>query len=133
MAELALFNSLTRRKEVFEPLEPGHARVYTCGPTVYSRQHVGNLRSALFADLLVRALRFVGLRVTFVINVTDVGHLTDDAIAPRLGGNIGLLATGASPGGLRLIYIHWSRPFRSPSYLSGTARAKRNVLAPKRL
>jgi cysteinyl-tRNA synthetase len=79
VAELALFNSLTRRKEVFEPMEPGHARVYTCGPTVYSRQHVGNLRSALFADLLVRALRFVGLRVTHVINVTDVGHLTDDA------------------------------------------------------
>ena len=79
MVELVLFNSLTRRKEVFEPLEPGHARVYTCGPTVYSRQHIGNLRSVLFADLLVRALRFVGLRVTHVINVTDVGHLTDDA------------------------------------------------------
>ncbi len=79
MAELVLFNSLGRRKQVFEPLEPGHARVYTCGPTVYSRQHIGNLRSALFADLLVRALRLAGLRVTHVINVTDVGHLTDDA------------------------------------------------------
>jgi cysteinyl-tRNA synthetase len=78
VAELALFNSLTRRKELFEPIEPGHARAYTCGPTVYSRQHIGNLRSALFVDLLVRALRLVGLRVTSVINVTDVGHLTDD-------------------------------------------------------
>ncbi|HET6304753.1 MAG TPA: cysteine--tRNA ligase [Myxococcota bacterium] len=79
MAELVLFNSLGRRKQVFEPIEPGHARVYTCGPTVYSRQHIGNLRSVLFADLLVRGLRLVGLRVTHVINVTDVGHLTDDA------------------------------------------------------
>jgi cysteinyl-tRNA synthetase len=76
--ELVLYNTRTRRKERFVPLEPGRARVYSCGPTVYSRQHIGNLRPYLFADLLVRALRLAGLAVTHVINVTDVGHLTQD-------------------------------------------------------
>jgi cysteinyl-tRNA synthetase len=78
VGELRLYNTRTRRKEVFEPLEHGHARVYTCGPTVYSPQHIGNMRPNLFADLLKRALLAQGLRVTHVINVTDVGHLTDD-------------------------------------------------------
>jgi len=81
VSALELYNSRTRRQERFEPLEPGHARVYTCGPTVYSPQHVGNMRPNVFADLLKRALRLEGLRVTHVINVTDVGHLTDDADA----------------------------------------------------
>jgi cysteinyl-tRNA synthetase len=80
-AALELYNSRTRRKERFEPLEPGHARVYTCGPTVYSAQHVGNMRANVFADLLKRALLLEGLRVTHVVNITDVGHLTDDADA----------------------------------------------------
>ncbi len=78
---LQLFNSRTRQKETFAPLEPGHARVYSCGPTVYSPQHIGNMRANLFADLLKRALLAEGLRVTHVINITDVGHLTDDADA----------------------------------------------------
>ena len=78
---LQLFNSRTRQKEPFVPLEPGHARVYSCGPTVYSAQHIGNMRANLFADLLKRALLAEGLRVTHVINITDVGHLTDDADA----------------------------------------------------
>jgi len=76
-----LYNSRTQREEPFVPLEPGHARVYSCGPTVYSAQHVGNMRANVFADLLKRALLLEGLRVTHVINVTDVGHLTDDADA----------------------------------------------------
>jgi cysteinyl-tRNA synthetase len=78
---LVLFDTRTREKRPFEPLEPGHARVYSCGPTVYSAQHIGNLRPYLFADLLKRALLAEGLRVTHVINITDVGHLTDDADA----------------------------------------------------
>ncbi len=76
---LFLYNSRTRRKERFEPIHPGEARVYSCGPTVYSPQHIGNLRPYLFADILVRALRAHDLRVLHVINITDVGHLTDDA------------------------------------------------------
>ena len=78
MTELTLYDTRTREKRPFEPLEPGHARVYTCGPTVYSPQHLGNMRPNLFADLLVRALLAAGLEVTHVINVTDVGHLTQD-------------------------------------------------------
>ena len=81
MSGLALYNSRTRGKEPFEPREPGRASVYSCGPTVYSRQHIGNLRPYLFADLLRRALAAQGLAVRHVINVTDVGHLIGDADA----------------------------------------------------
>jgi len=78
---LRLFNSLTRQIEPFEPVHPGEARVYTCGPTVYNYPHVGNMRAYVFADTLGRTLSFKGYRLTHVINITDVGHLTDDADA----------------------------------------------------
>jgi len=81
MGELRFYNTRTRRKEAFRPLEPGRVGIYSCGPTVYSAQHLGNLRPYLFADLLKRTLLEEGYRVTHVINVTDVGHLTDDADA----------------------------------------------------
>ncbi len=81
MEGLVLYNTRTRRKEAFTPLDPGHVRMYSCGPTVYSAQHIGNLRPYLFADLLRRVLEADGYRVTHVINITDVGHLTDDADA----------------------------------------------------
>jgi cysteinyl-tRNA synthetase len=80
-APLTLFNSLTRRAEPFEPVHPGEARVYTCGPTVYNYPHIGNMRAYVFADVLGRTLSFKGYRLTHVINITDVGHLTDDADA----------------------------------------------------
>ncbi len=79
MTQLRLYNTLTRTKEEFAPLESGAVRVYTCGPTVYSRQHIGNLRTYVFSDLLVRGLRLFGFEVKQVINITDVGHLTDDS------------------------------------------------------
>ena len=79
MSELCLYNTLSRSKECFEPLDGKVARIYSCGPTVYAQQHLGNLRAYLFADLLKRALRFSGFDVRHVINITDVGHLTDDA------------------------------------------------------
>ncbi|SFF99465.1 cysteinyl-tRNA synthetase [Novosphingobium sp. CF614] len=78
---LTLFNSLTRRLEPFQPVHPGEARVYTCGPTVYNYPHIGNMRAYVFADVLGRTLSFKGYRLTHVINITDVGHLTDDADA----------------------------------------------------
>ncbi len=81
MSGLVLYNTLGRRKQPFEPLVPGQVRVYSCGPTVYSPQHIGNLRPYLFADLLRRTLELEGYAVTHVINITDVGHLTDDADA----------------------------------------------------
>jgi cysteinyl-tRNA synthetase len=77
--ELTLFNSLTRRAEPFQPVHPGEARVYTCGPTVYNYPHIGNMRAYIFADVLGRTLSFKGYKLTHVINITDVGHLTDDA------------------------------------------------------
>ena len=76
---LKLFNSLTRAIEVFEPVHPGEARVYSCGPTVYNYQHIGNMRAYVFADTLGRVLQWKGYRLTHVINITDVGHLTSDA------------------------------------------------------
>jgi cysteinyl-tRNA synthetase len=78
-AELRLFNSLTRAIEPFQPIHPGEARVYTCGPTVYNFQHIGNMRAYVFADTLGRVLSFKGLKLRHVINITDVGHLTSDA------------------------------------------------------
>ena len=81
MSELKLFNSLTRELETFEPIHEGEARVYTCGPTVYNYQHIGNMRAYVFADTLGRALSFKGYKLTQVINITDVGHLTSDADA----------------------------------------------------
>lgn len=77
--ELTLFNSLTRRAEPFVPVHEGEARVYTCGPTVYNYPHIGNMRAYVFADVLGRTLSFKGYKLTHVINITDVGHLTDDA------------------------------------------------------
>lgn len=73
-------NSLTRNLEEFHPLEPGKVRMYNCGPTVYSHVHIGNFRSFLFADVLRRFLEFRGFEVTQVMNITDVGHLTQDDI-----------------------------------------------------
>ncbi len=78
---LKLFNSLTRTLEPFTPVHEGEARVYTCGPTVYNYQHIGNMRAYVFADLLGRTLSWKGLKLTHVINITDVGHLTSDADA----------------------------------------------------
>jgi len=77
--ELRLYNTLTRRKEDFKPIEPGKVRMYTCGPTVYNYAHIGNLRSYIFADILRRTLEYAGYEVKQVMNVTDVGHLTSDS------------------------------------------------------
>ncbi|GGD67865.1 cysteine--tRNA ligase [Croceicoccus mobilis] len=78
-APLTLFNSLTRQPEAFVPVHSGEARVYSCGPTVYNYPHIGNMRAYVFADLLGRVLTWKGYKLTHVINITDVGHLTDDA------------------------------------------------------
>jgi cysteinyl-tRNA synthetase len=74
-----VYDTLTKAKRPLETIEPGVVRMYNCGPTVYGRVHIGNLRSFLFADTLRRWLECKGLRVHQVMNVTDVGHLLDDA------------------------------------------------------
>src|SRR4051812_15595619 len=72
MSDLKLFNTLSREKELFVPLVPGEVRMYSCGPTVYNHPHIGNLRTFLWSDLLRRYLEFRGLRVTQIMNITDV-------------------------------------------------------------
>ncbi len=67
-----LHDTLSGETRPLEPLEPGHVRIYSCGPTVYGPVHIGNFRSFLYADLLVRYLRYLGLRVTWVMNITDI-------------------------------------------------------------
>ena len=78
---LRLFDSLNRSAREFNPIEANHARVYSCGPTVYHFAHLGNLRAYVFTDTLTRVMRWKGLEVTHVVNITDVGHLTSDADA----------------------------------------------------
>src|SRR6185503_15917243 len=73
-----LYNTLTRQKEELRS-EPGAViRIYSCGPTVYRYAHIGNLRTFMFPDLLRRSLEYLGYRTEHVMNITDVGHLTDD-------------------------------------------------------
>ena len=82
MAPLTFYNSLSRSLEPFTgPRDGETVRVYTCGPTVYNYQHIGNMRAFLFADTLGRVLRWTGFATKHVINITDVGHLTSDADA----------------------------------------------------
>jgi len=76
---LKIYNTLTRKKEVFKPLKKSQVGLYGCGPTVYWYQHIGNLRRYIFEDILVRVLQFNNYKVKHIINVTDVGHLTSDA------------------------------------------------------
>ncbi len=78
LPQVRLHNSLTRRADVLEPLEPGRVGIYTCGSTVYKYAHIGNLRTYLFGDLLHRTLEYLGYEVRYVKNVTDVGHMRDD-------------------------------------------------------
>lgn len=75
---LSLYNTMSRRKEEFVPLNPPLARLYCCGPTVYNYAHIGNLRTYIFEDVLRRLLLFNGFKVLHVMNITDVGHMTSD-------------------------------------------------------
>ncbi len=86
MHMLKLFNSLSPKVEVFKPITAGNVGMYACGPTVYDFAHIGNFRSFTTADVLVRALRFNKYNVEFVMNITDVGHMTQDAVG---GGDSG--------------------------------------------
>ena len=77
---LTLYNTLTRRKETFEPLQPNFVGLYVCGPTVYNDVHLGNCRTFLTFDILYRYLKHLGYKVKYVRNITDVGHLTNDDV-----------------------------------------------------
>ncbi|MHC5083008.1 MAG: cysteine--tRNA ligase, partial [Planctomycetota bacterium] len=79
MSQIQFYNTFSKSVETFESVEPGKVKLYSCGPTVYSHPHIGNFRSFLMADLLKRFLAFKGYDVTHIMNITDVGHLLDDA------------------------------------------------------
>ncbi|MHC4998972.1 MAG: class I tRNA ligase family protein, partial [Planctomycetota bacterium] len=79
MSDIRFYNTYSKQIEPFEPVEPGNVKLYSCGPTVYSHPHIGNFRSFLMADLLKRFLEFKGFSVNHIMNITDVGHLLDDA------------------------------------------------------
>ena len=76
LPQLTVVNTQSRKKEVVTPQEPGHIRMYTCGPTVYNRAHIGNFRTYVFEDLLRRTMKLLGFRVTQVMNLTDVDDKT---------------------------------------------------------
>ena len=76
---LKIYNTLTRQKEEFIPMTPGRVHIYVCGPTVYGHAHIGHAKSYISFDVVVRYFRYLGYRVKYVQNITDVGHLTDDA------------------------------------------------------
>src|SRR5437879_6915602 len=78
LPRVRLYNTFSRIKEDLQPVSAGMVRIYSCGPTVYRYVHVGNLRTFMLPDLLRRSLEYLGYQTQQVMNVTDVGHLTDD-------------------------------------------------------
>ncbi|MGB4124405.1 MAG: cysteine--tRNA ligase [Bacteroidales bacterium] len=77
--KIQLYNPLSRRKEIFEPLNPPHVGLYVCGPTVYGDAHLGHARPAITFDLVFRYMKYLGYKVRYVRNITDVGHLENDS------------------------------------------------------
>lgn len=77
--KLTIYNTLTRKKELFEPINPPHVGMYVCGPTVYGDAHLGHARSGINFDIVFRYLKYLGYKVRYVRNITDVGHLENDA------------------------------------------------------
>lgn len=77
--KLTFYNTLTRTKEEFQPIEQNKVRMYSCGPTVYNYAHIGNFRTYIFMDTLRRVLKYNGYELKHVMNITDVGHLESDA------------------------------------------------------
>jgi len=78
MSDLKIYNTLSRQKELFEPITPDHVGIYVCGPTVYSEVHLGNCRTFISFDIIYRHLTYLGYKVRYVRNITDAGHLEGD-------------------------------------------------------
>ena len=77
--QVKLYNTLTKTKEEFKPIDNKEVKIYTCGPTVYSYAHIGNFRAYIFMDNIRRVLKYNGYDLKHVMNITDVGHLESDA------------------------------------------------------
>ena len=76
---MKIYNTLTKKQEEFIPHQENIVNLYTCGPTVYSYAHIGNLRTYIFEDILEKSLKFLGYDVRRVMNITDIGHLENDS------------------------------------------------------
>src|SRR6266702_4904481 len=103
-APLMLYDNYARERRRFEPLRPASIGLYTCGPTVYDYQHIGNFRTFLFEDVLKRVLEWNGYRVRHVMNITDVGHLTSDADTGEDKMETGARRTGKSAWEIAKLY-----------------------------
>lgn len=101
---LYFYNTLTRTKEEFHPINIDHVGIYTCGPTVYNYPHIGNLRTYLFEDIIKRVLKYDGYKIFHVMNITDVGHLTDDADEGEDKIEVGALREGKSAWDIASFY-----------------------------
>jgi len=118
-----LHNTLTRRTEPLQPLNPGRVGVYTCGSTVYKYAHIGNLRTYLFGDLLHRTLEYLGYEVRYVKNITDVGHMRDDDHDSLAGGDKvedAAVSEGKSPDE---VAAHYTRAWLEDEALLNILRA----------
>jgi cysteinyl-tRNA synthetase len=91
---LKFYNTLSRKKEIFTPIDPPNVGFYSCGPTVYDYAHIGNLRAYVFADILQKTLEYSGYKVNRVMNITDIGHLSSDADSGEDKMTKGLLREG---------------------------------------
>ena len=91
---LKFYNTLSRRKETFIPINKKEVKMYSCGPTVYNYAHIGNLRAYVFADVLQKTLKYCGYKVKQVMNITDIGHLSSDADSGEDKMTKGLLSEG---------------------------------------
>ena len=105
-APLFFTNTLSGKRDLFAPLKRGQVLMYSCGPTVYSRAHIGNLRTNVFSDLVARLLTSAGYRVDRVTNITDVGHLVGDADAGEDRMSLGAKREGLSPLEIAERYAH---------------------------
>ncbi len=103
---VSLFNTLSKKKEVFEPIISGKVKIYQCGPTVYWTQHIGNMRAMVISDLLVRTFKYLDYEVKFVRNYTDVGHLTSDGDDGEDKMEKGVQREGKTPNEIAQKYIN---------------------------
>src|SRR4051794_26071371 len=101
---LRFFNTLTREKDDFVPLNPPNVGMYCCGPTVYGYAHIGNMRTYVFEDMLRRVLEFNGYNVKHVMNITDVGHLVSDSDEGEDKMELGARREGKTPQEIAQFY-----------------------------
>jgi len=112
-SKVQFYNTLTRTKELFSPIDQKEVRMYTCGPTVYNYVHIGNLRAYVFVDTLRRTLKYSGYKIKQVMNITDIGHLSSDADSGEDKMTKGLLREGKE---LTLKNMRWLAEFYTEKF-----------------